>query len=122
MDGFCNEGNKSLIFLANLSYVPNFCCPRLWVAVSVRHGPGSRRYCPGCYTRQPTCEALKRSADGYAVYLPDQTPAHWHYTGANDRYHRIGDILLVAHLPGLTISEPIDGSFKMWKAALTENH
>jgi predicted AlkP superfamily pyrophosphatase or phosphodiesterase len=46
-----------------------------------------------------TCEALKKSADGYDVYLPDQTPAAWHYRVADDRYHRIGDILLVAHFP-----------------------
>ena len=44
-------------------------------------------------------EALKKSADGYDVYLPDQTPARWHYRVADDRYHRIGDILLVAHEP-----------------------
>lgn len=46
-----------------------------------------------------TYEALKRSADGYDVYLPDQTPARWYYTSKEDRYHRIGDILLVAHHP-----------------------
>ena len=135
------------------------------------------------YARDPsairsTYETLKKSADGYDVYLPDETPARWHYTVKDDRYHRIGDILLVAHHPrifvdrgrilkgehgydnalpdmgatfyawgpafkpgtripafpnvdvyplvahllGLTVSEPIDGSFKMWKTALTENH
>jgi len=26
-------------------------------------------------------------------------PARWHYTAKDDRYHRIGDILLVAHFP-----------------------
>jgi predicted AlkP superfamily pyrophosphatase or phosphodiesterase len=46
-----------------------------------------------------TYEALKKSADGYDVYLPDETPARWHYTSKDDRYHRIGDILLVAHYP-----------------------
>ena len=127
---------------------------------------------------EPAYEALKKSADGYDVYLPDQTPARWHYTSKDDRYHRIGDILLVAHHPrifvdrgrilkgehgydnylpdmgatfyawgpafkpgtkipefenvnvypliahllGLTISQPIDGSFIMWKATLQENH
>ncbi len=48
---------------------------------------------------QSTYAALKKSADGYDVYLPDQTPARWHYASADDRYHRIGDILLVAHFP-----------------------
>jgi predicted AlkP superfamily pyrophosphatase or phosphodiesterase len=46
-----------------------------------------------------TYEQLKKSADGYDVYLPDETPARWHYTSKDDRYHRIGDILLVAHYP-----------------------
>ena len=47
----------------------------------------------------PEYAALKASADGYDVYLPDQTPARWHYTAADDLHHRIGDILLVAHFP-----------------------
>ena len=46
-----------------------------------------------------TYEALKKSADGYDVLLPDETPARWHYTSADDLHHRIGDILLVAHHP-----------------------
>jgi len=46
-----------------------------------------------------TYEQLKKSADGYDVYLPDQTPARWHYMTADDLHHRIGDILLVAHFP-----------------------
>jgi len=52
---------------------------------------------------QPTYETLKGSADGYDVYLPDQTPARWHYTTRDDRYHRIGDILLVAHHPRIFV-------------------
>ena len=46
-----------------------------------------------------TYTALKKSADGYDVYLPDETPARWHYMEKDDRFHRIGDILLVAHFP-----------------------
>lgn len=46
-----------------------------------------------------TYEQLKKVADGYDVYLPDETPARWHYSSKDDRYHRIGDILLVAHYP-----------------------
>ncbi len=46
-----------------------------------------------------TYAALKKGADGYDVYLPDETPARWHYTSKDDRYHREGDILLVAHFP-----------------------
>lgn len=47
----------------------------------------------------PTYAALKAAVTDYYVYLPDETPAHWHYTEKDDRYHRIGDILLVAHFP-----------------------
>jgi predicted AlkP superfamily pyrophosphatase or phosphodiesterase len=48
---------------------------------------------------QQTYEQLKKEADGYDVYLPDQTPGRWHYTSKDDRFHRIGDIILVAQFP-----------------------
>ncbi|HMH23868.1 MAG TPA: ectonucleotide pyrophosphatase/phosphodiesterase [Puia sp.] len=44
-------------------------------------------------------KALKAQADGFDVYLPDETPAGWHYRSADDRYNRIGDILLVSKFP-----------------------
>lgn len=47
----------------------------------------------------PAYQALRQAADGYDVYLPDETPARWHYRTKDDRYDRIGDILLVAHYP-----------------------
>jgi predicted AlkP superfamily pyrophosphatase or phosphodiesterase len=46
----------------------------------------------------PASRSLKRDAD-YYVYLPDETPERWHYRTKDDRYDRIGDILLVAHYP-----------------------
>ncbi|HEY4335362.1 MAG TPA: ectonucleotide pyrophosphatase/phosphodiesterase [Puia sp.] len=49
----------------------------------------------------PLYTALKTVANDYYVYLPEETPAHWHYTDKDDRYHRIGDIILVAHYPML---------------------
>jgi len=49
----------------------------------------------------PVYDALKKEdrTDDYAVYLPDETPARWHYTKKDDRFGRIGDILLVAKAP-----------------------
>ena len=66
----------------------------------------------------PTYQALKRTAVDFDVYLtgssedranaagvadaqyPDaQTPARWHYRAADDRYHRLGDIILVSKFP-----------------------
>lgn len=44
-------------------------------------------------------QQLKREAKDYDVYLRDETPAHWHYRKADDRYDRIGDIVLVARYP-----------------------
>jgi predicted AlkP superfamily pyrophosphatase or phosphodiesterase len=41
----------------------------------------------------------KEQPDGFDIYLPDETPARWHYTSGDDRYGRIGDILLVAKYP-----------------------
>lgn len=48
---------------------------------------------------KPTYEALKKQAIDYDVYLPDQTPAYWHYASNDDLYSRIGDILLVPKWP-----------------------
>ncbi|OQP61836.1 phosphodiesterase [Niastella vici] len=48
---------------------------------------------------QPTYEALKKEAVDYDVYLAREVPARWHYGAADDRYQRIGDILLVPHSP-----------------------
>ena len=47
---------------------------------------------------EPAYRALKMDAE-YYVYRPDETPASWHYRTKDDRYDRIGDILLVAHYP-----------------------
>ncbi|MCO6496046.1 MAG: alkaline phosphatase family protein [Chitinophagaceae bacterium] len=41
--------------------------------------------------------ALKKDAgDQYSVYLKKKTPRRWHYAKRDDRYNRIGDILMVA--------------------------
>jgi predicted AlkP superfamily pyrophosphatase or phosphodiesterase len=47
----------------------------------------------------PTYQALKKEAKDYDVYLPDEIPAAWHYGSKDDKYKRIGDIILVPHLP-----------------------
>lgn len=46
-----------------------------------------------------TYQTLQQNADGYDVFLAASAPARWHYSEADDRYHRIGDIILVAHEP-----------------------
>ena len=46
-----------------------------------------------------TYKALKKQAVDYKVYLPQQTPKHWHYTKKDDWLNRIGDILLVPEYP-----------------------
>lgn len=44
-------------------------------------------------------EQLKAAADGYDVYLMSETPKRWNYRKENDRFGRLGDILLVPQYP-----------------------
>lgn len=48
---------------------------------------------------KPTYKALKLNANDYDVYLSKEIPKAWHYNKKEDRYTRVGDILLVPHLP-----------------------
>jgi predicted AlkP superfamily pyrophosphatase or phosphodiesterase len=48
---------------------------------------------------EPAYKALKKQAKDFNVYKPSETPARWHYSDKDDRYHRIGDLLLVPKLP-----------------------
>ena len=47
----------------------------------------------------PTYQALVKEANGYDVYLKDNSPTNFHYSSLDDRFNRIGDIVLVAKLP-----------------------
>ncbi|HEY4289759.1 MAG TPA: ectonucleotide pyrophosphatase/phosphodiesterase [Puia sp.] len=47
----------------------------------------------------PAYRALKAAAKDFDVYLLNEVPARWHYSSADDRFGRIGDIILVAHFP-----------------------
>jgi predicted AlkP superfamily pyrophosphatase or phosphodiesterase len=49
---------------------------------------------------QPTYSALKKqSSPDYDVYLAGEIPARWHYGASDDRYNRVGDIILVPKPP-----------------------
>jgi predicted AlkP superfamily pyrophosphatase or phosphodiesterase len=48
---------------------------------------------------RPAYQALKKNAVDFDVYLPDETPARWHYRSSDDRFHRLGDIILVSKFP-----------------------
>ena len=47
----------------------------------------------------PAYKILESAAKDYEVYLATKMPARWHYTKKDDRYNRIGDIILVSHPP-----------------------
>jgi predicted AlkP superfamily pyrophosphatase or phosphodiesterase len=48
----------------------------------------------------PTYQKLIREiGKDYSVYLNSNLPQRWHYGGADDRYHRIGDIILESRPP-----------------------
>ena len=44
-------------------------------------------------------QQLKQSANGYQVLLKNETPKRWRYRQRDDKYNRIGDILLVPYWP-----------------------
>jgi predicted AlkP superfamily pyrophosphatase or phosphodiesterase len=48
---------------------------------------------------QKTYEALKKEAKDYEVYLRVNIPSHYHYSKKDDRYNRIGDIILISTWP-----------------------
>ena len=48
---------------------------------------------------RPLYEKLKQTAVDYDVYLKANVPAYLHYGAADDRYNRIGDIILIPHWP-----------------------
>ena len=47
----------------------------------------------------PAFNVLKSVAMDYEIYLATDMPAKWHYSKMNDRFNRIGDIILVSHPP-----------------------
>jgi predicted AlkP superfamily pyrophosphatase or phosphodiesterase len=44
-------------------------------------------------------EQLKKEANDYQVYLRVNIPSHYHYSKSDDRYGRIGDIILISEFP-----------------------
>ncbi|MEO9210591.1 MAG: ectonucleotide pyrophosphatase/phosphodiesterase [Ginsengibacter sp.] len=42
--------------------------------------------------------SIKKVQNGYQTYLANEVPEKWHYGKKDDRYNRIGDIILVADL------------------------
>ena len=47
---------------------------------------------------QSTYEALKKDTS-ITVYKLDETPAYWHSKSSDDKYNRLGDMIVVPHLP-----------------------
>jgi predicted AlkP superfamily pyrophosphatase or phosphodiesterase len=46
-----------------------------------------------------TYEQLKKEEKNYQVYLRVNIPSHYHYSKSDDRYGRIGDIILISDFP-----------------------
>lgn len=47
---------------------------------------------------EPTYQALKKETN-FTTYKMDETPSYWHYRKSDDRYNRLGDLLLVPKHP-----------------------
>lgn len=48
---------------------------------------------------KPTYKALKAEAKDFEVYLSKNIPKAWHYNKKEDTYQRVGDLILIPHLP-----------------------
>ncbi|MBX0332099.1 ectonucleotide pyrophosphatase/phosphodiesterase [Pontibacter sp. HSC-14F20] len=48
---------------------------------------------------KPTYRKLKKEASDYQVYRKNKMPKHLHYGAKDDRYERVGDILLLSDAP-----------------------
>ncbi len=46
-----------------------------------------------------TYQALKKEAKDYDVYLTENMPPRFHFSKKDDRFNRLGDIILIPHLP-----------------------
>lgn len=49
----------------------------------------------------PQALVALRKDQSFQTYLMDETPAHWHYRKADDKFNRLGDILLVPNHPSI---------------------
>jgi len=49
---------------------------------------------------ETTYQALKKDSS-INVYKLDETPAYWHYRKTDDKYNRLGDLILTPHLPNV---------------------
>ena len=47
---------------------------------------------------EPTYNALKNDTS-VTVYTLDETPAYWNYKKADDKFNRLGDLIVVPHFP-----------------------
>jgi len=56
-------------------------------------------YAKGAVDILGTYAAIKAEAKDYDVYLAPDMPVRWHYNTTEDRFSRIGDIILIPHLP-----------------------
>lgn len=48
---------------------------------------------------KPAYQALKQEAKDFDVYLLKDVPKAWHYNKKEDYYNRVGDLVLIPHLP-----------------------
>ena len=73
---------------------------------------------------KPTYTKLKADAVDYDVYLSADIPSKWHYGKKDDLYGRIGDIILVPHLPKVfdIMGKPVNIGEHGFDPALPDMH
>lgn len=72
---------------------------------------------------QPTYEMLKNeNVDGYRVVLKKDLPGYMHFGPKDDKYNRIGDILLLAQHPRVFSPKPNVGAHGFSPYEVKDNH
>lgn len=75
--------------------------PMIDTAKFISRGGGTslHLYAKDASSIAPQYDILRKEGKDIDVYLKNEIPAAWHYGTKDDRYQRVGDILIVPHYP-----------------------
>jgi len=89
--GMANVDNVNTIPLPSIVDKDKFIVPNGDALIQI--------YAKGKKDVKPLYKSLKQEAVDYEVYLTNKMPKRWHYRAKDNKDGRIGDIILIPHLP-----------------------
>ncbi|WP_127124638.1 ectonucleotide pyrophosphatase/phosphodiesterase [Pseudoflavitalea rhizosphaerae] len=95
---FVSDHGMSTVDTVNTLRPPDADTSRFWVTISnmIIHLYSKNK---DPQEIQSQYKQLKAASNGFDVYLSSSTPRRWQYNSQNDRYGRIGDILILPRYP-----------------------